>query len=582
MVFPMRKSKLLFSILSFSALLLSPQALSQVQITTNDPLMRRADELYLQRDYAAAISIYRKAAEAGQPHAMAHLGLCYDRGFGVKADHKEAVRWYRKAADASDIEGMAFLGGMYQDGVGVPVDHKQALIWFHKSANAGGAVGMNKLGLAYENGIGVPKDPVAALQWYMKAANLGDMYGMNNVANMYLGKPGIPKNEAEALKWYRKAAELGEPDSMNQLATSYEHARDLKQAEFWYRKSAALGSENGRQSLMRLGGWQNFDLNGDWEGYFTTMALPEAIQVVQHQDALDAVRLREDLSPLGIAFLRASYEPDKRESHVELAGVGLLSLIQAFNSPKSTGPKGISDAWSPAKITIADPDHFAVNEKGMFQRLTTPRPNDVPCSPQNPLHVKPTFAYIRGKMAVDATNYELGVCWFQIGINFRDGHSASGLADMMRKGQGGPKNPSKAFPWFERAAQVGDVYGAESIANMYDHGELPMDAAKSQLWHAKAKAMREKLEKAKADEIRKEEADRATMHLIGGIALVGGQLLTWDVGADPECDTRARDRTGSGIPNTVDPARQAKRDRMLSNGQMYCGKPIDISPLFPQ
>jgi TPR repeat protein len=569
-------------LLSFSALFFPPIAISQVQVTTSDPVLKQADDLYLQRDYASAISIYRSSAEAGQPHAMARLGLCYDRGFGVKGDNTQAVRWYRKAADAGDVEGMAFLGGMYADGLGVPKDTKQALVWFHKSADAGGAVGMNKLGLAYENGMGVPKDPAAAMQWYMKAANLGDMYGMNNVGNMYLGKPGIPRNEAEALKWYRKAAELGEPDSMNQVATFYEHGRDLKQAESWYRKSAALGNANGRQSLMRLGGWQNFDLNGDWEGYFTTMALPEAIQVVQGRDKLDAVRLRDDLSPLGIAFLRASYDTDKRESHIELAGVSLLSLIEAFNSPKSMGPKGISDAWAPAKITIADPDHFAVNEKGIFQRLTTPRPDDIPCSPQNPLHVKPTFAYVRGKMALDAAKYDTAACWFEIGINARDAHSASGVGQMLRNGLGHSKDSASAFVWFERAAQAGDVYGAQSIADMYDRRELPMDAAKSQVWHAKAKAMRERLEKAKADEMQKEAAERATMHLIGGIALVGGQLLTWDVGADPECDVRARDRTGSGVPNTVDPARQAKRDRMVANGQMYCGKPIDISPLFPQ
>ncbi|MBO5644474.1 MAG: SEL1-like repeat protein, partial [Lentisphaeria bacterium] len=30
------------------------------------------------------------------------LGLCYEKGFGVKQDMKEAVKWYRKAARRGD------------------------------------------------------------------------------------------------------------------------------------------------------------------------------------------------------------------------------------------------------------------------------------------------------------------------------------------------------------------------------------------------------------------------------------------------------------------------------------------------
>lgn len=552
-----------------------------------DPVLRRADQLYDAGNYAGAISLYRPAAVAGNPHAMTQLGLCYDLGNGVPADSVEAMRWYRKAADAGDLTAMAYIGGMYSDGSGVPISYPQALAWYHKSADAGGTAGMNKLGLAYEGGLGVPKNPAIALQWYLKAANLGDRYAMINLSKMYIGRSGIPQDVHQTLRWDQKAADLGDSNAMNTLATIYEAGwkdipRDSKKADYWYTKAAALGNENARESLMRLGGWQNFDLNGDWEAYFNSPALPEAIRIVQQHDTLQATRLREDLLPLGIAFLRARYDRGKNQSSAELATISFPALIIALNASPGASA-GLSGNWGPTTITILDPDHFIVGDRPPFQRVTTPRLNDVPCSPQNPLRVQPLWAYIRGKMAVEVRKYDLAACWYHIGIVGGQVRARSGMGDLLRYGWGTPRNASWAYSWYEGAAQQGDPYAAKSIADMYDRGELPANPAKSQQWHAKAKLMEERYNKALSDEKKKEQSNRASMHLLAGIALVGGQLLTWDVGADPGCDVRRRDiRTGNPIEDSVDPEREATRNRMVANGEMYCGKPIDISPLFPE
>jgi TPR repeat protein len=550
-------------------------------------LVKRADQLYEVREYREALPIYRQAAQAGDAHAMTRVGYCYDMGYGVTVDYAQAVNWYRKAAAAGDLEGMAYLGGEYAAGNGVPKDMQQALYWFHKSADAGGAAGMNKLGLLYQHGDGVPRDPAQAMRWYEKAAALGDMYAMNNIGILYVGNWGIPQNYPEAFRWFRKAAELGETDAMNILAVGYEMgvpglSKDPKQAEFWYRKSAALGNQNAKQALMRLGGWQNFDLNGDWEAYFTSPMLPEAIRIVQKNNTINAVRLSLDFSPMGIPFLRGTYDPDKQASHVEGAEVGLFGLVQALNSPNSSTGAAAAANWVPVTLTVLDRDHFSIENKPAFQRITAPRLNDVPCSPQNPLRVKPQWAYVRGKMAADAGDYNLAACWYHVGIAFGDVRSRSGMGDLARKGLVTTKNANWAFTWYEQAASGGDAYAARSIAEMYDDGELPMEAAKSQFWHAKAAEMEQKRAQQIAAEQKKEASDRAALHLIRGIALVGGQLLTWDVGASPECDTRRQDRSGSPIANTEDPERAARRDRLLATGEIYCGKPIDISPLLPE
>ena len=42
---------------------------------------------------------YRKAAEQGDANAQYNLGVCYEKGEGVKKDLSQAVQWYRKAAE---------------------------------------------------------------------------------------------------------------------------------------------------------------------------------------------------------------------------------------------------------------------------------------------------------------------------------------------------------------------------------------------------------------------------------------------------------------------------------------------------
>ena len=48
---------------------------------------------------------YRKKAYAGDTKAMNNLGVCYERGTGVKVSLELAFEWYMKAAELDDIYG---------------------------------------------------------------------------------------------------------------------------------------------------------------------------------------------------------------------------------------------------------------------------------------------------------------------------------------------------------------------------------------------------------------------------------------------------------------------------------------------
>lgn len=52
---------------------------------------------YLAKDYKQAVYWYKKAAEQGFAKSQYNLGLCYEKGIGVKKDLNKAKYWYDKA-----------------------------------------------------------------------------------------------------------------------------------------------------------------------------------------------------------------------------------------------------------------------------------------------------------------------------------------------------------------------------------------------------------------------------------------------------------------------------------------------------
>ena len=56
---------------------------------------------------------YRKAAENGDPEAMANLGYMYQEGLGTPQNYSKAISWFRKAADKGSAKAMLSLGFVY-------------------------------------------------------------------------------------------------------------------------------------------------------------------------------------------------------------------------------------------------------------------------------------------------------------------------------------------------------------------------------------------------------------------------------------------------------------------------------------
>jgi predicted peptidase len=127
-------------------------------------------------DYEKALENFTAANSKGHMKAPRYIGLCYEHGYGVKANTKEAAKWYGIAAERGDITGTYYLGRLYETGSGVPQDYSRALTLYKKAAQRGdiiAAPAMAALGHMYENGLGVEKDMQKAQEWYAKAEATG-------------------------------------------------------------------------------------------------------------------------------------------------------------------------------------------------------------------------------------------------------------------------------------------------------------------------------------------------------------------------------------------------------------------------
>jgi TPR repeat protein len=81
-------------------------------------ILKSAQRSYDHQQYAQALPLFLKAANAGNGVGMRCLGVMYATGRGVAKDNSQAAVWYRKAADAGDADGMSNLGVMYEKSLG--------------------------------------------------------------------------------------------------------------------------------------------------------------------------------------------------------------------------------------------------------------------------------------------------------------------------------------------------------------------------------------------------------------------------------------------------------------------------------
>jgi TPR repeat protein len=252
--------------------------------------LETAKALHGVRNYAEALPLFRRAAEAGNAEAMAFVGIAYLRGQGTAADPDSAFRWLHAAAVKRDPRGMTELGWLYENGLGVERsprwakhwyeaaadekgwaeamrklaslyrdegNHDSALRWYHEAVRAGSLDARVDAGWLYETGAGITRDVEEALCLYRTAAQAGSASGMLAMGRVYQDGVGVARDYAEAKKWYQKAVDRGSAEAMNAMGRLYQNGwgvpRDRMEAIRWYRMAKDAGSRIAAGNLVLLG-----------------------------------------------------------------------------------------------------------------------------------------------------------------------------------------------------------------------------------------------------------------------------------------------------------------------------------------
>jgi TPR repeat protein len=171
----------------------------------------------LGRAYAAnrqmpdAIAAFRKAADKGSSAAMAELGVMYANGTGVARDDAQARRLLERAAEAGNPRAVANLAALSSN-TGAQTDPVKARAQLSKAAETN-VEAQYQLGLMLAEGEGGPKDDVSARALFEKAAAQGHAGALERMGAFTRSGRGGPKDAGASKAYYEKAALLGNEDA---------------------------------------------------------------------------------------------------------------------------------------------------------------------------------------------------------------------------------------------------------------------------------------------------------------------------------------------------------------------------------
>ena len=185
-----------------------------------------------------AYELYKSSATHGYAEAQFKMGICNEKGIGVKQSIRMAITWYIRAeiSSASDIAG-----GLCSTGEAA----REMLRIFRAEPRF--AEEMDDTAFAKPEPL-----EYTTIADILCAAEQGDPEAQDCLGhNYYCGSNGLEKNYEEAAYWYHKSAEQGSEAGMHHLAQFYKLTEQYKMAVEWYRKYAELRIEQRKACL----GW---------------------------------------------------------------------------------------------------------------------------------------------------------------------------------------------------------------------------------------------------------------------------------------------------------------------------------------
>ena len=127
-----------------------------------------------ENDYKVEFELAEKSADQNNPDGLWALGLCYQKGRGVRKNNKKAMKIFEKGAALDHAPCQNSLASYYTNDEYVEPDYDKAFDLFNKAANQGYGLAMANIGRCYQFGYGVECDMQKAIEWYEKALEIID------------------------------------------------------------------------------------------------------------------------------------------------------------------------------------------------------------------------------------------------------------------------------------------------------------------------------------------------------------------------------------------------------------------------
>lgn len=169
-------------------------------------------------DMDRAVTLYERAAAAGDLRAMVSLAQLYETGAGVPQDSAKAMALNERAAEGGSPDALINLAVSLFQGDGVPQDSDRAISLLRRAAKDGSAKATFNLGVLAQDG--VIDTPAAALEYFQRAARDGETGAYRAAAILLDEGRGVPKNPAEAANMLLQGAAEDSGEILSMLRDS--------------------------------------------------------------------------------------------------------------------------------------------------------------------------------------------------------------------------------------------------------------------------------------------------------------------------------------------------------------------------
>ncbi|MFI3174325.1 MAG: tetratricopeptide repeat protein [Bacillota bacterium] len=186
-----------------------------------------------------AFELFEEAAKQGNARALFCLGLCYEKGKGTPINYKEAVQCYMKATEKGHIRAYFHLGLCYELGMGIDISYKQAIACYKKVAKQNNTLvfaRINELQKILDQPNADKKN--TSINDLIAVAKDGDLEAQFRLGTHYEQGDIIKVSFKKALYWYEQAANLGHAEAKRKVADAYFYGKgtipEMNLAKGWY------------------------------------------------------------------------------------------------------------------------------------------------------------------------------------------------------------------------------------------------------------------------------------------------------------------------------------------------------------